>query len=510
MALDLYRIVSGLDIQSDDQLSNANILQGTSAPGTRTIENNAPVGSVYLRTDVNGTTGEQFLQLYWKHTAGSGTDKWALGTSKDYVDSLIQGLSWREPAKVMVDSTSSLATIETALNTDSGLDGIPLVSGDRVVLRNVTTGTKNVYIVTGTPGFTGSPPTAGATLVEDTNTLTDGDAILILEGTHADQQWTWDGSTSSWIQFGGAGSAEELAYIRTFIGKNSSGAETPNYPSNDIVVDGNSLENEIGRLDNAVGTLQFTTPSVLTSYDGSAFPTSTSDVTTNLKALDDTYGTGLITNISTGYVLTDEMQWHADGTLTLTAALNALNDAIGNRNYTGNILTDGQTVTASLEEIDTTFGDIDNSSAYTSGGYLPAATIAGYSVQQTFNSFNQKLGDYSEQSYTNSLTNITTTTNLESGTLLETEATEVKWLLQYRDYNGGNPSGNRRAVEIHAVSNGSGTVDFNVASVLKTGTALTGVNITAAISGGAWQVNVDPGSNVLNVTIKRVAYSFLA
>jgi hypothetical protein len=496
MALDLYNIIKGLEVSATDLSTSTYVLQGAGAPGgDGDVQDAAGVGSLYMRNDVNAATGEQYLQIYWKHTVGSGADKWALAASKEYVDATSQGLSWREPVTVL-DSTTYASS--SAFPTTGVVDGVTLANGDRVLFTNVTAaGEKNVWIWNaGTSSWT-----------EDTNAETDGDALLVNEGTRADQQWVFDGT--NWIQFGGAASTEELTYIRTFIGKNSSGSETPDYPSNDIVVDGNSLESEIGRLDNAIGTMQFTTPSVLTSYDGAGFPASNYDVTYNLKALDDTYGSGLITNIGSNYALTDEMQWNASGTLTLTDALNALNNAIGNRDYTGNILTDGQTITQSLEEIDITIGDIDNSSAYTAGGYLPAATIAGNSVQQTFNTFNQVLGDFAEQTYVNNVTNISTTTNLESGTLAETEATEVKWILQYRDYNGGSPSTRRRAVEIHAVSDGSGTVDFNLASVLRTGTAITGVNITVAISGGVWQVNLDPGSNVLNATLKRVTYSFL-
>jgi hypothetical protein len=501
MALDLFRVLSGLDITNEGFTSNANILQGTGAPGTRTIENDAPVGSVYMRTDVNATSGETELQFYWKHTSGSGTDKWAISASKTYVDAMQQGLSWREPVRVMVDTSATKASIESDLNNDLGLDGVLLSAGDRVLLRNVTTGTKNVYIVTGTPG-------SGATLVEDANSLTDGDALLVLEGSHSDEQWMWDAGSSSWIQFGGATSSSELAFIRTFIGKSSSGSETPDYASNDIVVDGNSLESEIGHLDDAIGTLSFSSTNVLTNYTDTYPTLASDDITTNLSALDATYGDGNITNTGTGYALTSDMVWGA-GTLTLTAALDALNTAIGDRQYTGNILTDSQTITASLEEIDVTFGDLDNSSAYTAGGYLPAATIAGNSVQQTFDSFNQVLGTFVEQTYSNNVTNITAATDLENGQLAETEATEVKWILQYRDYNGGSPSSRRRAMEIHAMSDGAGTVDFNTSSLLRTGTAITGVTVTVTISGGAWVVTVNPGSNALNATLKRVTYSYL-
>ena len=522
MALDLFRVINGFDIAAEDYSDNANILQGTNKPGDPgntaselALQNAAPVGSIYLRNDTNTTTGETNLQFYWKHTAGSGPDKWALGASKAYVDALEQGLSWREPAVVMVDTANgnnpyTSADVVTDLNADDVLDGVTFTGGERIVLRNLSAGTKNVYVVGGSTG--------NWTLTEDPNTLTDGDALLVLDGSHQDEQWVWDADTENaganpqWIQFGGAVSTAELAFIRAFIGKDSSGPGTPDYPSNDIVVDGQSLEREIGHLDDAIGTLQFVTPDVLTNYDDT-YPTgSTYDITANLQALDDTYGDGTITNIGNFYALSDEMQWNAAGTLTLTDAFNALNNAIGDRDYTGNILTDGQSITDSLEEIDVTIGDIDNSSAYTAGGYLSSVTIAGNSIQQTFDSFNQVIGDLSEESYEKTVTNISTTINMENTAtpLAETDATEVKWILQFRDHNGGSPSTSRRAVEIHAMSDGSGTVDYNLSSLLRTGAAITGVAITVSIVGGNWVVNLNPGANTLDATLKRITYSYLA
>lgn len=97
MSLDLFRVVYGIDIENEALTSNANILQGIGAPGSETQTNDAPVGSIYLRTDAEADQ----LQFYYKHTAGAGTDKWHQGTSKEYVDAAVQGLSWRPPVRVL-------------------------------------------------------------------------------------------------------------------------------------------------------------------------------------------------------------------------------------------------------------------------------------------------------------------------------------------------------------------------------------------------------------------------
>lgn len=495
MAMSYFGITQGLSI--DDTL----VLQGTGAPGSSTDTNNAPVGSVYMRNDTNATSGELNLQLYWKHTTGSGTNKWTLATSKDYVDAMQQGLSWREPATVKIDTADTLANILATINGNAGVEqGETLVAGDRILLSDVSDVNQNVFVVGGTQ--------PNLTLTEDSNTLTDGDALLITNGTHADEQWTYDLAGTAWIQFGGATSNVELAFIRAFIGKDVPGGVglgLPDYGSNDIVVDSNSLESEIGRLDDAVGTLTFTSPNVLTSYSDT-FPTTpaVADITTNLAAIDAAFGTGAITNQGAGYVLTDDLLWGPAGALTVTGAVDALNTQIGDRNYTGNILTDGQTVTASLEALDVIVGDLNNSSVYTTGGYLTPVQLAGNSVQATVDSFNQAIGDLVDQGYTNTVTNITTITPVDN-TLPTSVATEALWLLQYRLASNG---ARRAAMEIHAVTDGT-NVDFSTFARQRLGAVISGVVVDVTINAGNWEVNVT-STSAINVTTKRLGFSLLA
>ena len=72
MARSNFAVEVGLDLNAENGTVQASILQGSAVPGSAAQENNAPVGSIYLRT-----TGE----FYQKVTAGSGTDKWSLVTS---------------------------------------------------------------------------------------------------------------------------------------------------------------------------------------------------------------------------------------------------------------------------------------------------------------------------------------------------------------------------------------------------------------------------------------------
>jgi len=499
MSLDLFRATLGIDIQNDDLTSNAYILQGIGAPGADGAEqDDAPIGSIYMRTDA--ITDE--LQVYFKFVDNNAQADWRLVASKNYIDTAVQGISWREPVRYLDDTTATIAAAVADMNADDqlGTEGA-VAAGDRILFDSMGAGDggPNVYIVSGSTG--------NWTLTEDTNDETDGDAVLVNEGSHADEQWIFDGT--NWIQFGGAGSATELGYIRDFIGKDTSGALTPDYPSNDLVLDGQNLEHEIGRLDDAVGNMTFTTPNVLTDYSdtlgtfASPGTPAAADVTTNLQAIDDAIGNGNITNTGGNNPISDDASWNG-GTLDLTDMIDELNTAVGDRTYTNDyIITDGQTVAGSLNALDGIVGDIDNTSAWTAGGLLTASSAAGNNIQETLDAFNQEIGDI-----VNNTTEVTggpvpvspTVTVID--TVSATEVTEIKWMLQVKD-----GSGNRRAMEIHALTDGT-TVDYNRYSVLRLGsTGSVGVNV--AINTGNIELSIEP-ANALTYTVKRISTSYLA
>lgn len=230
MGLSMFQVKKGLSL---DGLSQ--VMQGSGVPGAAGDSSLAPKGSLYLDV-ANGS-------IFVKKTAGVGTDKWLRTQDSSDMSAAMQGISWREPVKVH-DTTAyaNLAAAETAMNTGT-LDGQSIVANDRILFDNITGSTKNVFIVTGTPG-------SSATLVEDANTLTKGDTTYVNAGTDAGKTLNYNGTV--WVQ-SQAASSTEIAYIKTFIGKSADGNETPNYSSNNIVVDGTSLETAIGALDDKVG-----------------------------------------------------------------------------------------------------------------------------------------------------------------------------------------------------------------------------------------------------------------
>ncbi|MBF0463097.1 MAG: hypothetical protein HQL87_17140 [Magnetococcales bacterium] len=231
MGLSMFQVKKGIS------LDGIQVIAGSGAPGAAGDASLAPQGSLYL----DFTNGQMFV----KKASGIGTDKWIRTQDKSDMDAVLQGLSWREPAKVHVTTTyADLAAATTAMNTGT-LDGTAIVANDRILFTGITGVNQNVFIVTGTPG-------SSATLVEDTNTATKGDTVYVLSGTDAGKTFNYNGTV--WVQQGAA-SSTEIGFLKTFIGKSADGNETPDYSSNNVVTDGDSLETAIGQLDAKIGQI---------------------------------------------------------------------------------------------------------------------------------------------------------------------------------------------------------------------------------------------------------------
>lgn len=493
MSLDLFRIYDGVDVSSPDLSSNAYVLQGPGAPGTTQLANEAPVGSIWMDTTAEGDKN----QLWWKHTAGTGVDKWTQGASVPFVQALAAGITWREPV-VVADLTA------TTVPSSNVVDGVTVNTGERVLFAGLTSGA-NVYIWNGTA------------FVQDTNTATDGDSLFVQGGTSADQQWTYSGT--QWFQMGGSTNAEQ-DNVRAFIGKDAAGASMPSYVSSDVVVNGVDLRLGISALDNVLGTLTFGSTNVISNIDkgtinivGSVL--STYDVTSALNALDSTYGSGTITNTS-GYAVNANLQWGAGGTLTITDAINALNDRAGNMTFTnvtsGYTLVNAPTMTATsaLDALNTVIGSLGNSTSYTTGGYLSTAAISGNTIQQNFDAVNVELGALARQDLAQTgSANSGVTTPLEAvGTqLTPSEATEIIWQVQVKD-----GAGKRQAFMVHCMTDGT-AIDHSVYAVVRTGGNLGGnIGFDVQINAGKIEASLTPsaGAGALTYTIKRVSYSYLA
>jgi hypothetical protein len=128
--------------------------------------------------------------------------------TKTYVDNeiadAIEGRSWKQPVRV---ATTANGTLATAYENGDTVDGVTLVTGDRILIKNQTTQTENgIYVV----AASGAP-----TRATDANTGTEleGATVLVQEGTAgANTIWqqTTDGVTIGssnlvFIQTSGAG-----------------------------------------------------------------------------------------------------------------------------------------------------------------------------------------------------------------------------------------------------------------------------------------------------------------
>lgn len=125
--------------------------------------------------------------------------------TKGYVDSLASGATeWRQAARVATTTTLTLSS------APSSIDGVTLTSGDRVLVKNQSSGSENgIYLFNGT----GSAMTRAAD-ADSSAEVTAGLALWVTEGsTLADTAWVLTtnnpitlGSTSlTFVQFSGLG-----------------------------------------------------------------------------------------------------------------------------------------------------------------------------------------------------------------------------------------------------------------------------------------------------------------
>lgn len=130
----------------------------------------------------------------------SGTD----AANKDYVDGLVTGASWKVAVRA---ATTANAVLASAFENGDTIDGVTLATGDRILIKNQTTGGENgIYIV----NATGAPTRAADA---DTTAELRNATVFVREGTvGADTAWTQTaeiatvGTTAqTWAQFGTGG-----------------------------------------------------------------------------------------------------------------------------------------------------------------------------------------------------------------------------------------------------------------------------------------------------------------
>jgi len=510
MAEQFFRINRGLEI--DDTVQ---ILQGAGSPGSGD-SGAAQVGSLYL----DNLTGD----VWSKITVGVGVQHWTKQASEAWVNNNISGtISWREPALV-IDTTSTTLPTGAASNV---IDGVTLADGDRVLFSNLS-GVPNVYIY----------DLDTETFTEDANSLSQGDTIYIDAGTNGGTRWTWNGT--AWVRFDAA-SVDELGYIRAYDGKPAAGSVMPVYSSTAIVTQGSSLTSAISQLDAELGagvsTGNFISAADSLSVNVQAIDTelganvvngnyilSANKMNGNIQALD----TALGAPTGTGFWISDAQ--HVNGNLTaldneiganvsngnsilanntINQNIQALDTQIGADVTTGAIIVNTYSANQNIQALDSKIGAVTDGNQVLSastisaninaldsfvGGDLTTGTyvLNTNSLSQNVQAIDVALGEISKESLA---LNVTTSTVVDA--IL---ASVVKWIVKVVD--SANPD-NVQAFEIFAASNGL-TVDYTRFAVLKLGSNIPGLAVTAGLSGSNIQLIVSSSASV-NVSVRRVS-----
>lgn len=122
--------------------------------------------------------------------------------TKGYVDSMVNGLAWKDQVKV---ATAVAGTLATSFENGDTVDGVTLTTGDRILIKNQAAPAENgIYIV----AASGAPVRAG-----DADSEADllSAAVFVEQGTAgADTAWimttnapiTVDTTGLTWTQFG--------------------------------------------------------------------------------------------------------------------------------------------------------------------------------------------------------------------------------------------------------------------------------------------------------------------
>lgn len=126
--------------------------------------------------------------------------------NKQYVDAKVNGLEWKAHVRA---ATTTNGTLASAYANGSSIDGVTLATGDRILLKDQTTGSENgIYTV----NASGAP--TRATDADGAGELVANASVFVSEGTaNADKAFTCTtngaitvGTTSTaWAQVGGGG-----------------------------------------------------------------------------------------------------------------------------------------------------------------------------------------------------------------------------------------------------------------------------------------------------------------
>lgn len=145
--------------------------------------------------------------------------------TKNYVDLAVQGITWKAPVRAATTTTGTLAS---AYANGSVIDGVTLATGDRILIKNQTTGTENgIYVVAAsgaptraTDADAGSELAQAATYVREGTTQADSAWVMTNDGTIT------IGTTSlTFVQFSQSGGVQSATTTTAGISRYATTAE---------------------------------------------------------------------------------------------------------------------------------------------------------------------------------------------------------------------------------------------------------------------------------------------
>jgi hypothetical protein len=189
-------------------------------------------------------------------------------TSKFYVDNAIAGLKWKQSVKAASTASAILASDFT--NGDT-IDGIALVTGDRILIKDQSTGSENgIYIVTaGAPTRTtdadlGTELVAGAVFVEqgtvnaDTAWVCNNDSITVNTTAITFTQFTgaaayvWGDGLSNSGNTVNVGAGTGITVDATNVSLSSGYADGSSYDSRFVNIAGDTMTGTLNLPDNGL------------------------------------------------------------------------------------------------------------------------------------------------------------------------------------------------------------------------------------------------------------------
>lgn len=446
MALDLFRVSGGLQINDSTQ-----VLEGSAAPAL-----DAPIGSLYTNTTTGG--------LYTKVLAGAGAGKWELLANNSFVTTEINSVNGR------IDALGNAFNYVGVL-----AGGIQSAPTDLTLLAASGKDAGDYYKVTTAGWFTDGTNTF-QTLVGDGLVWNTSGQIDKIDNTNSEVQ-----GTANFVSVTGSTDAGYVVDLASGFKTRVSDAETAitgidgrltTAEGTLTTATGNitNLQTEVNNIETGVG---LSATGTYTAPTGTNYINSSTSVTNAISLLDTATKAAAdaasASNTEDGYLQAfvgktadgSEMPTYSSVTQvtqssSLESAIGQLDASIGADVTTGAIITNTNTVNANIQ------------------------AIADFIVN-----------DANEISVTNSAVAVTDTI---ANTML------AKWIVWVQET--ATPA-NVSAYEIFAASNGT-TVDFTRFGILKLGATISGVVVSATINGAGIQVSASAGVNV-NVRIKRVA-----